>query len=380
MRAPDRLYLLDLLRGLAALAVIVFHWQFWGSDSHRIAPLGGFPFPRAIGEAALAFLYQCGASAVGLFFTLSGFVFFWLFRDAVRDRRTSGWNFFVDRFSRLYPLHLATLILVAIGQYAYASMNGGLGWVSHVNDALGFLRNLLVVPLWTPTRLVAFNLPVWSLSVEALVYVVFFFVARSGRLGVLGTIAMVALGVLANAYSTDIGYGVTSFFMGGLAYVAYERVTHARVERPLAIVVIASWIGALAFGAGLVNLSTTPVWWLEGRYATYVLFPATVLTLAILETRRGPMAARLRWVGDATYSMYLLGFPAMLAVAVTIKGAGGSSEGMKSPLALLAFLAAIAPLALASHFGFERPAQRWLRRTLSARTRPDARPAPSSTP
>jgi peptidoglycan/LPS O-acetylase OafA/YrhL len=368
-RIPERLYLLDLLRGFAALAVLMLHWQFFGSDSNRIAPLGGFPPVRAIGEACLSFFYQCGGSAVGLFFTLSGFVFFWLFREKIRDRRISGWQFFVDRFSRLYPLHLATLILVGVGQFAYASMNGGLGWVSHVNDLQGFVRNLLVFPLWTRERMVEFNLPVWSLAVEALVYVVFFGLAQRTRLDLVGTCLMVAIGICLNWYSNDIGYGFTAFFMGGLSFIAFERLPHATVERPLAIVAGSSWAFALVFGSGLVNLAATPIWWLDGTYATYVLFPVTVLYLSILETRRGPTGARLRWLGDATYSMYLLGFPSMLAIALVVKAFGLSFDAVKSPLVLAAFLLAIVPLAVMSHYGFERPVQQVIRRKFAEASR-----------
>lgn len=369
MRAPERLHLLDVLRGLAAMAVIVFHWQFWGTDSHRLAPPGGFAFPRAVAEALLAFFYQCGASAVGLFFTLSGFVFFWLFRDAVHAGRVSGWGFFVDRFSRLYPLHLVTLVLVAIGQHLYAAMNNGLGWNSPVNDAANFVGQLLVFPLWTRSRTIEFNLPVWSLVVEALLYVVFFVVARRTRLGAGWTLLMLAVAGGANWYSDDIGYGMSSFFMGGLAYVAFERGAGA-MERPLAMLVGASWLFALVFGCGVINLVSTPLAFIDRWYAVYVLFPSTVLYLAHVEARRGPMGVRWAWIGDATYAMYLLGFPLMLAIAVAVRACGGSFDGLQSPVVMLAFLAVTIVLSLACHRGFERPVQKWLRRRLLAAPQP----------
>ena len=362
MRAPQRFYVLDVLRGLAAIAVLVFHWQFWGNDSNRLEPPGGFPLYRAVGEACLTFFYQCGAAAVGLFFTLSGFIFYWLFRDAIHERRVGARQFFVDRFSRLYPLHLATLILTAIGQHFYAPMNHGVGWASPTNSFSNFVKQLIVVPLWTRHRDIEFNLPVWSLVVEALVYVVFFAATRRASLGLVGTVLMVALGNVANWYSSDIGYGLTSFFMGGLAYLVFDRLEDRRIERLLLIVVCASWAFAIFFGAGLLNLSTTPLAFLDHTYAVYVLFPSTILYLAMLEARQGPTAAGWTWLGDATYSMYLLGFPSMLALALAMRASGHSLNIIQSPLALLAFLATIIPIALASHRYFERPMQDWIRR------------------
>ena len=373
MRAPYRFYLLDVLRGLAAIAVLVFHWQFWGSDSNRLEPPGGFPFYRAIAEAGLSFFYQCGAAAVGLFFTLSGFIFYWLFRDAIHEHRVGAWQFFVDRFSRLYPLHLATLILTAIGQHFYAAMNHGLGWNSPSNTASNFVQQLLVVPLWTRQRDVEFNLPVWSLAVEALVYVVFFVVMHRARPRLAGTVLMVAVGTLANGYSSDIGYGLTSFFMGGLVYLVFEQLGNGRIERILSMLVGASWAFAIFFGAGFLNLATTPLAFLDHVYAVYVLFPSTILYLAIFEARRGPTATGWVWLGDATYSMYLLGFPVMLAIALAMRASGHLSNVIQSPIAMLAFVAGIIPIALASHRYFERPVQDWIRGKLSrAATRDDA--------
>ena len=364
MHAPQRFYALDVLRGLAAIVVLVFHWQFWGSDSNRLDPPGGFSFYRAAGEAGLSFFYQCGASAVGLFFTLSGFIFYWLFRDAIHDRQVGAWQFFVDRFSRLYPLHLATLVLTAIGQHFYAVTNHGVGWTSPANTFSNFVEQLIVVPLWTRHRDIEFNLPVWSLIVEALVYVVFFAAMRRVRLRLAGTVLMVAMGNVANWYSSDIGYGLTSFFMGGLVYLAFEWAKDKRIERLLLIVVSASWVCAIFFGAGFLNLATTPLAFLDHTYAVYVLFPSTILYVAIVEARRGPMAIGWAWLGDATYSMYLLGFPAMLALALAVRASGHSLDVIQSPLALIGFVAVIIAIALASHRHFERPAQDWIRRRL----------------
>lgn len=365
MRAPDRLHSLDAARGLAAVAVVVFHWQFWGSDADRLAPPGGFTGLRAVGEAALSFCYQCGASAVGLFFTLSGFVFYWLYRDAVRGQRIDGWRFFVDRFSRLYPLHALTLAWVWAAQAWYAATHHGAGWNSPVGDWLGALRQLLVVPLWTPTRIVGFNLPAWSLVVEALLYVLFFVAARRVGLGVIATLALVAAGRLVDAWAPDIGYGMGSFFMGGLAFLAFERVRDARVEHVLRLVVAASWVFALVFGSGLVNLASTPLAALDHVYAMYVMFPATVLYLALRESRAGPVGRGLGRLGDITYSMYLLHFPLMVTLAATLRAIGHPGNGVRSPLALAAFLAVVSLLSFASHRVFELPVQRWLRRRLA---------------
>ena len=367
MRAQQRLYGLDALRGLAALAVVVFHWQLWGPDIQRIAPPGGFGFPRALAEGFLAFFYRCGDSAVGLFFTLSGFIFYWLYRQAIQAREVDARRFAVDRFSRLYPLYFATLLWTWGGHNLFAWMQHGPGWDSGANGLYGFVRQVLVVPLWTPNRVIGFNLPSWSLAVEALLYLMFFVLARRALLGLAATLVMLLAARLANFYSVDISYGMSSFFMGGLACLAFERITSAQTERALALVVGASWLFAIVFGSGLLPLAATPLAPLDRIYAIYVLFPATVLYLAVLESRTGPIARRLAWLGDSSYAVYLLHYPLMLTTSIVFLAVGGSFQALKSPLCLTGFAVAVMLLGVACHRGFERPAQRWIRRRLSGR-------------
>ena len=109
-------------------------------------------------------------------------------------------------------------------------------------------------------------------------------------------------------------------------------------------------------------------------YAMYVLFPATVLYLAILETRRGPIARGAGWFGDATYAIYLLHFPLMLTTAILFRAAGGDFQALRSPLSLAIFLVVLIPLALASHRFFERPVQQWIRRRFSGKRPQDEAP------
>lgn len=132
---PPRYHLLDALRGLAALAVVCFHWQNFflladaeqGNYEGRDQPLWLFLSP----------IYQHGHLAVDLFFSLSGFVFFCFYAQKISRGEVSGLNFFVLRFSRLYPLHLLTLVCAAIGQWAFYSLHGRYMAYSH-NDLYHF--------------------------------------------------------------------------------------------------------------------------------------------------------------------------------------------------------------------------------------------------
>jgi peptidoglycan/LPS O-acetylase OafA/YrhL len=99
--SASRIASLDALRGLAALGVVVYHY-------HMLAPVGARPL-----EAGLSWLYGYGELAVPLFYMLSGYIFFAAYAEPLGQRRIGGRDFFWLRASRLYPLHLLTLVVVA---------------------------------------------------------------------------------------------------------------------------------------------------------------------------------------------------------------------------------------------------------------------------
>jgi len=173
--SSSRLYTLDALRGVAALAVVVYHWPHFfviryalNETFQRAQPL----------YSVFSVVYEHGALAVDLFFSLSGFIFFWLYARTIGEQRISARDFFVLRFSRLYPLHLCALLLVLLGQCAYATAHQYF-FVYRYNDFWHFILNLFFISSIGWERGHSFNGPVWSVSVEVFLYVVFFALCRA---------------------------------------------------------------------------------------------------------------------------------------------------------------------------------------------------------
>jgi peptidoglycan/LPS O-acetylase OafA/YrhL len=107
-------YSLDNLRGAAALLVVVYHWGHFFYD----APNPFHPAPSLLPLYWLLWpVYQQGLMAVDLFFCLSGFIFFWLYAQKIQKQQMGFGRFLILRFSRLYPLHFATLLAVAAASY-----------------------------------------------------------------------------------------------------------------------------------------------------------------------------------------------------------------------------------------------------------------------
>jgi peptidoglycan/LPS O-acetylase OafA/YrhL len=97
-------------------------------------------------------------------------------------------------------------------------------------------------------------------------------------------------------------------------------------------------------------------------WAILVLFPLTILSLALIETRRGSLGKRLSFLGDVSYSSYLIHFPLQLTVVIVTSQLGINRDLFYSPFFLLIFFFLLLSLSLASHRYFEIPLQQLVRR------------------
>lgn len=369
---PERLYSLDCLRGLAALSVVFWHWQhfFFVGASPQNLDVAALP---AFGIAQP--LYTQGYLAVQLFFTLSGFIFYWLYAAPIAQGMIDFRRFAVLRLSRLYPLHLLTLAVVAIGQIWHRHELGG-DFVYPYNDAYHFSLNALMASSWGLEKGYSFNAPTWSVSVEILLYGLFFVVCRVGfaRLATAAILSGFGI-VVAQKIYPPFSNGVICFFLGGIVAIVCSNVfssPHRRFYTHCLILLSAAlWLLALSAVYSWIDLS-----WMSTRlgqpifsaiatwFPVLLLFPFTVLALACTEILYGPMGRRLAWLGDISYSSYLWHFPLQLFAATAASLMGyAPSIFYRPPLMSLFFLALIV-VGLCSHRFFEMPAQRYLRANL----------------
>lgn len=364
LQPPKRFYALDAFRGVAALSIVFWHWQHFffrgtipGPDTR---PLLG-PF---------LLFYRHGQLAVELFFALSGFIFFWLYAQQIADRAVSTRDFFLRRFSRLVPLHLVTLFAVVLGQLAYRHLFGT-DFVYPNNDLQHFVPNLLLVSAWGPGYSHSFNGPIWSVSVEIFLYILFFGLCRKVPIRTFVLLAVSAFGLFLLAHwEAPIGRGMIAFFLGGCVHRAYawslKTGAAERLARVLPWVTAALWAGALlAVYLPSFRLDAWP--WAKAHplVATIgpavLLFPVTILTLALVETQKGAFWKRTSYLGDLSYSLYLLHFPLQLAFVLVAGWLSIDRAFFSSPVALGLFFAVLLPVSWVSYRFLEVPAQRWLR-------------------
>ena len=265
------------------------------------------------------------------------------------------------RLSRLYPLHLVTLLAVAVGQAIYWHLNHSY-FVIRYNDAYHFVLNLLFASSWGLEKDHSFNGPFWSVSVEALLYAVFFIVCylRPPRLRL--TLLMCGLGLALWPLYPPVAHGIFCFFLGGAVCLAYRRTPPLRRPGLLLALLLPLWLIPL-LAAAIPAVASAPRFApLASMLMRALVFPGTIYALAVYECARGTFGKPLAILGDISYSTYLLHFPLQLALVLGASACGIGLGAFRSAYALLGFMALLLAISYASHRGLEMPAQRWMRR------------------
>ncbi len=300
----ERIFALDSLRGIAALGVALFyHYSHFTSTP----VFDGF---------VTYWLHRWGIMLVDLFFVLSGFVLSHVYLEALARREVRPLTFFVLRFSRLYPLHFATLCCVALLQ-TWRAREGLGSFVYHANDLMHFALNVLFLQQGVVRTQYSFNGPSWSLTVEEVSYIAFFvcmyFFARWFKLGfaVLVAVAItIHLGdVDTHVFNRHISRGLAGFFGGALAFQVHRRAQERGRSGTLAWV--AGGLAAITIGyfvmAGYPRTTATLL------AHSLVIFPALVLlVLNCAPLDRAFSARPLAYLGEISYSVYMIHFPVQL--------------------------------------------------------------------
>ena len=354
---------LDLLRFILAVAIVIRHYYFFYYGHVELDQIvESQPFFSVIG-----ILYKWGGEAVQAFWLISGLIFYSIYHDEIIKKEVSFKEFVFFRFSRLYPLHFLTLLVVAVLQVWYSVVHGEF-FVAQAQDIKHFVHQILFINAWFPSFEHSFNIPVWSVSVEILVYIIFFFLAAAGVLRNRGIFVVASLMVLFYMVDAFAPFSrCASFFFFGcmLAKVLGET------QKPWTLLV--KFIAAFA----LMGILFRVVKYLNptlsdegyGLLVNLTLLPfASVIVLGFILAFRRLQAVRFvrlfKNLGNLTYSLYLVHMPIILTIVLVLDPEGTSIYD--NPLMLIAFIGISIVTGWLVFTYFEKPVQKYLRRKFDA--------------
>jgi peptidoglycan/LPS O-acetylase OafA/YrhL len=353
---PANLATLTSLRFFAALWVVLYH--FLDQLPEGIA---GFLVPL-----------HYGPRAVDFFFILSGFILAHVYQPSIEAGRFSLRSFYVKRFARLYPVHLAMLALV-IGLFFAARLAGMEIHSAGKYDFSRLWMHLLAVHAWFRHGTNSFNIPSWSISAEFFAYLLFPLMAAAMlRIRFFGLIVVAALlfglaQIVALAVEDRPFYALQSNF----------GVVRIVPEFALGMVLWRGWRDQIF----VVSPRLLP--WLVlavlplAAFAWAVILLFAILILSAAEAGHGDSAKFLHWaplvfLGEASYSLYMVHAPVQTVYfAISAKlGITGAADPL---LAVAAYLGGVAVAVAASIILFklvEAPARDAIARIALHRKRP----------
>lgn len=349
LRRSGRLQELDALRGIAALAVVLYHFSTRFGELYPAGLQTGLALPQ-------------GHFGVNLFFIISGFVIFM----TLERTRTAG-DFLVSRFSRLYPAYWVSLAITFAVTHALG-LPGKLVPGSTALANLPMFHGLFQVLFRGQFQVTHVDGVYWTLEVELLFYgwMLLLFVLRKldGLFAaVAGLLLLRCVYVVAHArYGLDLPYiAWRLLILEHLPWFALGLCTHA-------------WLAADPEGkrhrraAGLALAAVASLW--VGPTPERAVLALAFAGLAFAAASgRLPVLQRpvLVWLGSISYPLYLLheniGWSLLLRM---------TEWGWSPWLAHGLNLAAVLALSHGVSRAVEQPAMRWIRARWKARTGPPA--------
>ncbi|PNH93120.1 acyltransferase family protein [Vibrio diazotrophicus] len=335
MTTPKNFHLLDLSRFIAAIAVLFWHYQhFYMIEGISFIREGQPLYPL------FKIFYTHGYLAVQYFWILSGFVFFHTYCEKINKKKTNTKNYIANRFSRLYPLHILTLIVTALLAFYFKYKNGYL-FVYQFNDIKHFLLNMFFISHWGLQDGYSYNAPIWSVSVEIFAYIVFFIYCRLINSNMLYTAIITTLTYITYNYSNnDLLYCVSCFFLGGTTYHIYKNLFN---NTPSKKIIFAALIVFCAIAYYI---------------HTFIFFASSVLLLSIIQSYNIRLGEKSRILGDLSFGVYLWHYPIQL---VFVSFISQKIEFYNSSFTLLTFLSLPILASILSFYCYEKPVKEKLR-------------------
>ena len=338
--AAQRLHYLDALRGLAAMSVVVAHYvaEVYGQNLFKGPELG---IARALD------ILDPGKYGVVLFFLISGFII----PNSLGATGDRIGRFCISRFFRLYPLYwLALGVVILISEFflhAYIPRPDILANATMLQGYLG--KGDILGSAWTlQIELTFYGCCVllaarhWMRSTRACV------VASVGFL-LMSVVLAVGRFYLVKKLPVALPLALSLMFFGTVwRQAVLEAAPAARRAAPWLLGGIASMILPISLLAYNHDFGFHERWQLY-----FISYSLAILTFVVCTTRVLITWAPLVWLGEISYSIYLL-HP--LVAEIALKPGLGAADVRMDPMLYLAIRVAIViPLSWLTYRFIEDP-------------------------
>ena len=356
---------LDILRFVLSFAVVIWHYQHFFYPfvpfSSREIFLDKQPYFKY-----LSFFYTEGLYAVHMFWFISGIIFTKIYRPKISSHKISLLTYLENRYSRLYPLHLFMLLLVFVLQALYFRQNHTF-FIYQDNSLKAFFQNLLYVQSWGLNKF-SFNGPTWSVSIEILVYLTFFICAAAGLMKSLKSqVFFFSFFLILKKWelvfvSEDLVTCFYFFFAGGLFLEVFNRIKDRPKWIVLSFILTGMALALTLFTPEAINHVFQVA---TGRLDADILLFTVFVTLFFLvlfkrQVFDGIPNKYFQYLGNMTYSMYLIHFPLQLTIYLLYKPA--TYDMFLSTSFFFMYFITLFLLARIVYTYFELPVQNYIRK------------------
>ena len=308
---PGEIRALYGARAIPPLILVLYHY----CEGHHYRNFG--PFDLLIGHGYLW---------VEFFFALSGFVLTYVYGAQAMALLRGGTyrDFLVTRLARLYPLHLAMLLLMLLQMLSFNPDAFALG-TAPIHQATyhpmvtwqTFIANIFLVQAWNIFPYLSWNGASWFVSVEFLMCILFPVYAVLSRGGWLSALALIGTGIaglavlsLTGKHGLDITFhngifrGMSAFAVGVGMCALYGKTKPFADKLPewaisLAQAVVIAWMGWGIFNNGWSHTPRDIYTVLPMLWFIYVLAFDRGFAARFLQTR--PLSR----LGEWSYAIYI---------------------------------------------------------------------------
>lgn len=334
------LNILQLLRGVAAVLVVLFHATGMFGVIYDSNYLGG--------------IFKQGKIGVDLFFVLSGFIIYYIHH---KDKNENGLakKFYIKRLIRIYPIYWVTILGLLPVYFLVPSFGE-----AYYKDFNVIINSFLLIPQENNILTVA-----WTLSYELLFYLFFGLVLFTNNKLVTKTIfglwlfisAISSLIVPSNFYLEFFFSTLNLEFFYGI--IVAHLIINYKIKYQMTLILTGTALAILAMYNAIFGYVE-----IDRAFSYGIPSAMIILGSVALEFSKNVRVPKLFvFLGDASYSIYLVHYP-VLSVFNKIFGALGIFNLVGYNVAVTLIVIATVIAGCVFHVILERPLLKYLRTKL----------------